>query len=338
MRISLQTRRAFLFISLFFTAIALSGCFHIQKDILDDIEDTNSASPVPPNINTINEPVADTDTDTDADTLTITDTLVGTGAEAKNENIVTVHYIGVLKNGIKFDSSYDRNQPYAFVLGAGQVIRGWDLGLLGMKQGGKRRLVIPPDLAYGHNTIGSIPADATLIFDIELLKVEVSKNIEATQKQNSEDVKEQSPALEEKKTTAADQKENTTMLKISGKVLAGTKSFLIDFNMQDYGVALQSNKLVVLYFYATWCPICKEEIKSLYEAFHSIKNDSVVGFRVNYNDKDTDKDEEALAREYGVAYQHTKVFIKNKERILKSPEGWNTARYSTEIQNALASQ
>lgn len=334
MGMCLQLRPVFLFTALFFTAIVLSGCFHFQENVLDDIEKKASASPVLSNINISDEPSADAD----LDTLTITDTLVGSGTEAKNENIVTVHYTGVLKNGTKFDSSYDRNQPYAFVLGAGQVIRGWDLGLLGMKQGGKRRLVIPPDLAYGHNAIGSIPAESTLIFDIELLKVEVSKNMESAQDQNSEDKKEESPAIEEKKTTATDQKENTTMLKISGKVLAGTKSFLVDFNMKDYGAALQTDKLVVLYFYATWCPICKEEIKNLYEAFHAIKDDAVVGFRVNYNDKETDKDEEALAREHGVAYQHTKVFIKNNKRILKSPEGWNTARYNSEIHNALTVQ
>lgn len=334
MGLSLQLRRVFLFTTLFFSAIALSGCFHIQEDVLDDIKKKSSASPVLSNINTIDEPSADADTDT----LIITDTLVGTGAEAKNENIVTVHYIGVLKNGTKFDSSYDRNQPYAFVLGAGQVIRGWDLGLLGMKQGGKRQLVIPPDLAYGHNAIGSIPAESTLIFDIELLKVEGSRNMEGAQDKNSKNTKEEFPIIEEKKTTAADQKENTTMLKISGKVLAGTKSLLIDFNMKDYGAALQTDKLVVLYFYATWCPICKEEIKSLFEAFHAIKDDTVIGFRVNYNDKDTDKDEEALAREHGVAYQHTKVFIRNNKRILKSPEEWNAARYNSEIHNALTVQ
>jgi FKBP-type peptidyl-prolyl cis-trans isomerase FkpA len=115
------------------------------------------------------------------DTLTMTktpsglryqDVAVGQGKEAKAGSTVSVHYTGWLPNGEKFDSSRDRNQPFGFTLGAGQVIAGWDEGVAGMKIGGRRKLVIPPDLAYG--TAGAppdIPPGATLVFDVELLDV-----------------------------------------------------------------------------------------------------------------------------------------------------------------------
>ncbi len=99
------------------------------------------------------------------------DTVVGKGAEAVNGKAVTVHYTGTLKDGTKFDSSVDRKEPFTFTLGAGQVIKGWEQGILGMKVGGKRKLTIPPELAYGDNAVGAIPAKSTLIFDVELLGV-----------------------------------------------------------------------------------------------------------------------------------------------------------------------
>ncbi len=104
--------------------------------------------------------------------LQITDETVGTGAEAKAGNTVSVNYIGTLLDGTKFDSSYDRGQPFSFVLGQGQVIQGWDQGLLGMKIGGKRKLVIPPSLGYGAKGAENvIPPNATLVFEVELLEV-----------------------------------------------------------------------------------------------------------------------------------------------------------------------
>ena len=121
--------------------------------------------------------------------------------------------------------------------------------------------------------------------------------------------------------------------KYNGTVLAGTASQMIDFNRDDYNQAIASDKLVVLYFYANWCPICREEVPKMYEAFNQLTTDQVIGFRVNFNDNETDDDERTLARQFGVAYQHTKVFLKNKERVLKSLESWETERYLTEIQS-----
>ena len=103
--------------------------------------------------------------------LRITDLEEGTGAEAVAGQTVSVNYRGSLTNGKEFDSSYGRG-PFSFRLGGGQVIQGWDEGVAGMKVGGKRRLVIPPELGYGARGAGGvIPPDATLLFDVELLKV-----------------------------------------------------------------------------------------------------------------------------------------------------------------------
>src|ERR1700737_1707083 len=106
------------------------------------------------------------------DGLKFTDDQVGTGAEAQAGKTVSVHYTGWLLDGTKFDSSKDRNQPFLFPLGRGQVIKGWDEGVAGMKVGGKRTLVIPPDLGYGARGAGGvIPPNATLKFEVELLDV-----------------------------------------------------------------------------------------------------------------------------------------------------------------------
>lgn len=106
------------------------------------------------------------------------DTVPGTGAEAVPGSKVTVHYTGWIydnrtetKHGRTFDSSFKHGQPFTFALGAGQVIRGWDEGVAGMKVGGKRTLMIPPDYGYGDRKVGPIPAGSSLVFDVELLDV-----------------------------------------------------------------------------------------------------------------------------------------------------------------------
>ncbi len=102
--------------------------------------------------------------------LQITDDVVGTGAEAKSNDNVSVHYTGTLMNGHKFDSSRDKGKPFDFKIGSGQVIKGWDQGVVGMKVGGKRRLAIPSDLGYGAGGHPpDIPPNAGLKFEVELM-------------------------------------------------------------------------------------------------------------------------------------------------------------------------
>ena len=103
--------------------------------------------------------------------LKYVDVKVGDGGLAESGMSIQVHYTGWLLNGTKFDSSLDHGQPFTFKLGAGEVIRGWDEGVKGMRVGGKRKLTIPPDLGYGAQANGAIPANSTLVFDVELLAV-----------------------------------------------------------------------------------------------------------------------------------------------------------------------
>ncbi|MBI4402718.1 MAG: FKBP-type peptidyl-prolyl cis-trans isomerase [Deltaproteobacteria bacterium] len=103
--------------------------------------------------------------------LGIKDLVVGKGVEAKKGHSVTVHYTGKLTDGVEFDSSIKHGNPFTFTLGAGQVIPGWDEGLVGMKVGGKRKLTIPPEMGYGDRAVGKIPKNSKLIFEVELLDV-----------------------------------------------------------------------------------------------------------------------------------------------------------------------
>jgi FKBP-type peptidyl-prolyl cis-trans isomerase len=105
--------------------------------------------------------------------LAVEDVKIGDGQEVEKFNIVTVNYTGLLEDGTKFDSSLNPGRsPFRFTVGAGQVIKGWDEGLMGMKIGGKRKLTIPPELGYGSRDNGPIPANSTLIFEIDLLGIE----------------------------------------------------------------------------------------------------------------------------------------------------------------------
>lgn len=124
-------------------------------------------------------------------------------------------------------------------------------------------------------------------------------------------------------------------MQYSGQILAGYSAPLLDFQKADYDKALQTGDLVVLYFYADWCPICRAEVTHLYGAFNELDSDKVTGFRVNFNDGSTDHDEVDLARQFGVAYQHTKVFLKSGQQVLKSTETWDKARYLEEISRSI---
>ena len=108
---------------------------------------------------------------TTASGLKYTDVVVGTGPSPERGQTAVVHYTGTLTDGTKFDSSRDKGQPYSFALGRGEVIKGWDEGIATMKVGGRRQLVVPPVLGYGPMSRPGIPANSTLLFDVELLDV-----------------------------------------------------------------------------------------------------------------------------------------------------------------------
>ena len=116
----------------------------------------------------------------------------------------------------------------------------------------------------------------------------------------------------------------------SGKVLAGTTSKYLEFNKADYDKALKENKKILLYFYASWCPICKKEQPEIFAAFNELDDPNLIGFRVGYNDNEG-ADEKALAKQFGVAYQHTKVILKDGKQVAKFPDSWNRQRYLDEL-------
>jgi thiol-disulfide isomerase/thioredoxin len=118
----------------------------------------------------------------------------------------------------------------------------------------------------------------------------------------------------------------------------GESAQILDFSQSIYEEALKSDKLVVLYFYANWCPICRAEFPLMQAAFEKLPGDKVVGIRVNFNDSQTDKNEQVLARQYSIPYQHHKIFLKNGEVVLSSPQEWDEARYISEISSRLGEQ
>lgn len=156
--------------------VGIAGWFFVNKarnasrvsDLASVASETPDATPVPSSM--------EENTDTTGNWiklpsgLQIKDVVIGYGKEAREGDIVAAHYTGTLEDGTKFDSSYDRGEPFAFPLGGGMVIKGWDLGLVGMKVGGKRKLIIPSELGYGSRGAGdAIPPGTTLYFDIELV-------------------------------------------------------------------------------------------------------------------------------------------------------------------------
>jgi FKBP-type peptidyl-prolyl cis-trans isomerase len=167
--------KKYLAVTIFLVTLILAGgayAFVTKEPKSQDLQTSNPSA----TIAAVATPIATSSANPismQTDKLIIQDEVVGTGAEAVAGKKITVNYAGTLTDGTKFDSSYDRNEPFLFTLGAGEVIQGWDQGFAGMKIGGKRRLTIPSSLAYGPNGIpGAIPGGATLIFEVELLKVE----------------------------------------------------------------------------------------------------------------------------------------------------------------------
>ena len=173
-------------------------------------------------------------------------------------------------------------------------------------------------------------AFSVFVFGCVQTATEMEKKDAMVQKETSVMTKED--AME--KTGEAMQKEDSMMEKLpyKGTILAGTETTkYLDFNKADYDNALKEKKKILLYFYANWCPICKREQVDTFAAFNELNDPNLIGFRVNYRDGDDDADEKALAQEFGVGYQHTKVILKDGQRVGKFPDSWDKKRYLEEL-------
>lgn len=136
----------------------------------------------------------------------------------------------------------------------------------------------------------------------------------------------------EQNTMTNESNKNATYM---GTIIAGDKSPYIDFNEVDFNKAKQEGKIIVLDYYANWCPICRAEQPDLQAGFEQLNNPNVIGFRVNYNDTETDEIEKALAKEHAITYQHTKVIIKNGTVVLKDGLVWNTEEFISNVSSLL---
>lgn len=155
--------------------LVLGFLFFMNSNSAKTPSETQDLSDFPSETNTGSQPSSSPTSSAAAvpasDELVIEDIKTGTGVEVKSGDTVSVHYVGTLTDGQKFDSSRDRNQPFSTQIGVGNVIAGWDQGIVGMKVGGVRKLVIPSALGYGAQAAGSIPPNSTLVFEVELLEV-----------------------------------------------------------------------------------------------------------------------------------------------------------------------
>lgn len=142
---------------------------------------------------------------------------------------------------------------------------------------------------------------------------------------------------EDRKTEDDKMMEKDTMMKTgySGKVLAGKSSPYLEFNQADYDKALKEGKIVFLDFYANWCPIYRAEAPEINAGFNSLTTDKVAGFRVNFNDSDTDDHEKALAKKFEIPYQHTKVILKDGKEFSRSQDAWEKETFLMEIDKAI---
>lgn len=121
----------------------------------------------------------------------------------------------------------------------------------------------------------------------------------------------------------------------SGEVLAGNSAPYLVFNKADYDKAIASGKIVFLDFFANWCPICRAEAPEIKAGFDGLTRSDIVGFRVNYNDSDTDDDEKELAKQFGITYQHTKVILKDGREVFKSLDQWDRETFNSELSKVI---
>lgn len=137
--------------------------------------------------------------------------------------------------------------------------------------------------------------------------------------------------ITESKETVIDKDKTMTKTGFLGNVIAGTKTPYVSFTQKDYEKAIMDGKIIFLDFYANWCPICRAEAPEIEAGFDSLDNKNIVGFRVNFKDSETDEDENRLAKEFEIPYQHTKVILQNKKVLLKDGDSWDRNKLIDEL-------